>query len=455
MIRRDANGEESVDQAMPGEQGNWSLCPVNAGRNYNVHFIKLPIKIAKAQGKEPPVVDPNGLIYVLHEEEAAIRANDDLKYPLVVRGNIYDCVDWMLTSEWDDDDYTNFQSSKINTHWHFLQFDNQASDGVITGFSYEQSVRPFTMLEKKNKKGLPMPMNTVLTAAAKKGSNSLSVKNAKQYHVGTLILVGADNVKGNEISRIKAINGNTITLAKGLKNDHPANDIVTVEFVRQRFWVDADVGTVFWHDHAFGATTWPHGGFGTFIAEPVGSTYHDPKTGKLVRSGPIADIHTNEPVGHGVNNSFRELMVQVHDTVPHTVNIVTAGNPPGQPVEVALGRQDRLLHDAGKTLHDADAVPERRNAHHRQRSELPSRPNRPAVGDQSGCLPGVQQPDPRRSVYAASACLHGRYDGVPSLAHAHERDDDLDIGRSYVLVRALCVRCEPQEFDPHRYCRAV
>src|SRR6476659_8760643 len=77
MIRRDANGEESVDQAQPGEQGNWSLCPVNAGRkNYNVHFIKLPIKIAKAQGKEPPVVDPNGLIYVLHEEEAAIRAND-------------------------------------------------------------------------------------------------------------------------------------------------------------------------------------------------------------------------------------------------------------------------------------------------------------------------------------------------------------------------------------------
>ena len=42
---------------------------MNAGRkNYNVHFIKLPIKIAKAQGKEPPVVDPNGLIYVLHEE---------------------------------------------------------------------------------------------------------------------------------------------------------------------------------------------------------------------------------------------------------------------------------------------------------------------------------------------------------------------------------------------------
>jgi manganese oxidase len=343
MIARDENGEPSLEQAAPGEQGRWSLCPENAGRkNYNVHFIKLPIKLAKAQGKEPAVVDPNGLIYVLHEEEAAIRANDDLKYPLVVRGNIYDCVDWTLTSEWDDDDYTNFQSSKINTHWHFLQFDNQASDGVITGFSYEQSVRPFTMLEKKNKKGLPAPMNTVLTGAVKKGATSISVKNAAQYHVNTEILVGADNVKGNEVARIKAINGNTITLTRGLRNDHPANDIVTVEFVRQRFWVDADVGTVFWHDHAFGATTWPHGGFGTFIAEPFGSTYHDPKTGKEVRSGPVADIRTVEPVGHGVNGSFRELMVQVHDTVPHTVNIVTAGNPPGQPVEVAL--------EAGKTV---------------------------------------------------------------------------------------------------------
>jgi catechol 2,3-dioxygenase-like lactoylglutathione lyase family enzyme len=70
-----------------------------------------------------------------------------------------------------------------------------------------------------------------------------------------------------------------------------------------------------------------------FIAEPVGSTYHDPRTGKPIRSGPIADIRTSEPVGHGVNGSFRELMVQVHDSVPHTVNIVTEGNPPGQPIE--------------------------------------------------------------------------------------------------------------------------
>ena len=343
MIHQDDQGVRTPDPAKPGEQGRWSLCPENVGRKFfNIHFIRLPITLAKAQGKEPAMVDKDGLLYVLHEEEAETRANDDKKYPLVIRANVYDCVDSVLTSEWDDDDFTNFQSSKINIHPHFMQFDNQASDGVISGMSYEQSVRPFTMLEKPKKAGLPVPMNTVITEAAKAGGKTIKVKNAAQYHVGTELLIGADNVKGNEIQRITGISGDTITLAHALKHDHPVKDIVTVEFVRMRWWVDSDLGTVFWHDHAFGATTWPHGGFGSVIIEPQGSTYHDPKTGKPIRSGPIADIHTTEPVGYGVNGSFRELMVSIHDTVPHTVNMVQSGNPPGQPMEVAL--------EGGKTV---------------------------------------------------------------------------------------------------------
>ena len=415
MIHVDEDGNRTVDPAKPGENGRWSLCPDRAGsRKYNVHFIKLPIELSAAQGDEPAVVDPNGLLYVVHEEEEAIRGNNDLKYPLVFRANMYDCMDWTLTSEWEDDDVTNFQSSKINTHFHFVQFDNQASDGVISGFSYEQSMRPFTMFEKKKDKGLPIPMNSKFTKAAKKGENTIHLTNAHQYHVGTLVLVGADNVGGNEIRRIVSIGGSgaasaapagegevytvkpgdtlgeianargmtsaelaalnnlgdknlifvgqtlklpgegqassgdaggegeTLTFAKPLENDHPVGDIVTVEFVRQRFWADADVGSVFCHDHAFGGTTWPHGAVCTFLIEPFGSTWHDPKTGDPIRTGPVADIHTVERVGHDVAGSFRELMVHVMDTVPHTVNVVTAGNPPGQPVEVAL--------EAGRTV---------------------------------------------------------------------------------------------------------
>lgn len=353
MIHLNEDGKPSTEPAKPGENGRWSLCPKQAGsQKYNVHFIKLPIELSAPEGGEPAVVDPNGLLFVAHEEEAAIRANNDLKVPFVFRANIYDCVDYMLTSEWPDDDITNFQSSKVNTHFHFVQFDNQASDGVITGMSYEQSVRPFTMFEKKTDKGLPIPMNAKFTEAAPKGQTMIHVTNARQYHVGTVILVGADNVEGWEIRRIAAIKGSdstggghgggTLTFARALEHDHPVGDIVTVEFVRQRFWADADVGSVYCHDHAFGGTTWPHGAVCSLLIEPVGSTYHDPVTGKPKRTGPLVDIHTIEPVGYGVSGSFRELMVQIMDTVPHTVNVVTAGNPPGQPVEVAL--------EAGRTV---------------------------------------------------------------------------------------------------------
>ena len=359
-IHQDANGERTSEPAQPGEQGRWSLCPDNANRkHYNIHFVRMPITLAKKQGKEPAMVDKDGLIYVLHEEENLTRANDDLKLPAVIRANVYDCVDLLLTSEWDDDDYTNFQSSKINIHPHFFQFDTGNSDGVISGFEYEMSVRPFTMWGKKTKHGLPAPMVGKLTSVVKAGSASMKIQmapGATPFHVNTEVMVGMDCLeKGHdataslprdkscqEVARIKEIKGENVTFFKPLKQNHPAGDLVSPEFVRYRWWVDVDMGTVFWHDHAFGATTWPHGGFGVTIVEPFGSTYHDPKNGKLVYSGPIADIHSNEPIGAGVSGSFRELMVSIHDTVPHTVNTIEAGNPPGQPIEVAL--------EAGKTI---------------------------------------------------------------------------------------------------------
>ena len=46
------------------------------------------------------------------------------------------------------------------------------------------------------KKGLPLPMNTTFTKAAKKGERVITVKHAAQYHPNVEILIGADNVKG-------------------------------------------------------------------------------------------------------------------------------------------------------------------------------------------------------------------------------------------------------------------
>ncbi|MFQ5780979.1 MAG: multicopper oxidase domain-containing protein, partial [Nitrospiria bacterium] len=95
-------------------------------------------------------------------------------------------------------------------------------------------------------------------------------------------------------------------------------------------------------DHALGGTTWPHGAVGAFIVEPVGSTYHDPVTGKEVRQGPVVDIHSNEPIGWGQSGSFREVAMLINDTVPFTAQVVTDGNPPGQTKRAAI--------DAGQVL---------------------------------------------------------------------------------------------------------
>jgi len=339
---------ESSAPAKPGEHGRWSLCPGGAGRKqYNLHFINTPIQLSPAIGKTPPVMDNYGLIYVIDEDMAAVKADPAIAYPLVIRANVYDCVDVLLSSEWDDDDFTNFQMSKVNIHPHFFQFDNQASDGVITGMSYDQSMRSYRQFTKKMKDGhhvgMPVPMNAKLLKAVKAGTKTIEIEMAKgatTYHVGADIIVGIEVPNKKDARWIQSMSPDPnknpakdgkykITFTQALKHDHAAGQIVTTEYVRYRWWVDADVGLVFWHDHAFGATTWPHGGIGSTIVEPWGSTYHDPTTGKTIRSGPIADIHGTEPFAYGRNGSFRELVAQLHDTVPHTAQLVTAGNPPG------------------------------------------------------------------------------------------------------------------------------
>lgn len=47
-IHQDENGERTSEPAKPGEQGRWSLCPDNANQKfYNIHFVRLPITLAK------------------------------------------------------------------------------------------------------------------------------------------------------------------------------------------------------------------------------------------------------------------------------------------------------------------------------------------------------------------------------------------------------------------------
>ena len=366
---RSGDNVESSAPAKPGEQGRWSLCPRGAGRKqYNLHFINTPIQLSDAIGKTPPLIDKYGLIYVIDEEMAEKKADPKKAIPLVIRANVYDCVDVLLTSEWDDDDFTNFQMSKINIHPHFFQFDNQASDGVITGMSYDQSMRSYKQFDKKMKDGhhvgLPVPMNAKLLKATKPGDTTVEIEmahHATPFHVGADIIVGIEVPNGKDARWITKISPDPnkgfakdhkykIEFSEGMTHAHKAGQIVSTEFVRYRWWVDVDLGLVFWHDHAFGATTWPHGGIGSTIVEPWGSTYHDPQTGKQVRSGPVVDIHGTEPVAYGHSGNFRELVAQVSDTVPHTAQLVTAGNPPGLSRENAIAAGQSISFQMPKDI---------------------------------------------------------------------------------------------------------
>jgi len=282
-------------------------------RFYPVSSITLPI------GVTSDAFDPEGQIFVLNEEEDDIRNGLKPVEPLAIRSNVGDCVEITFTNKIPDGPL-NKNFSKTNIHSHFVQFDPQASDGVITGFSYEQAVRP---IESEDR---------TLSGSASAGDTMLPVTGTDRLRPGIWIGVGlGEGVCGTngdgqpipctEIRQIADIpNATTIELTEPLGLDHDSGEAVGVEFVRYRWYSDVDFGTVFFHTHVE-FKDWDHGLFGAHIVEPKGSTYHDPTTGDELRAGTLADIRVDpaaggSPVATGVPGSFREFMLFLHNNNP-------------------------------------------------------------------------------------------------------------------------------------------
>jgi manganese oxidase len=273
------------------------LCPSGAPvRTYNITAITLSIKETAAGD-----TDPNGQIFVLNEDKSAVLAGTKPAIPLAIRSNVGDCVAITLSSQLVDNS-ENDNHSKVNMHTHFVQFDPQGSDGVITGLSYEQSIRPYPT------------ENRTLSSAASAGATQITVSSASRLRPGISIAVG-EGQSDIEVARITGISGNTLTLAAPLASGHASGEPTGVEFVQYRWYSDVDSGTVFWHDHVNGILSWGHGLFGAHIIEPAGSSYHDPQTGAVVRSGQIVDIWNTSggSVGVGQSGSFREYVVWLHN----------------------------------------------------------------------------------------------------------------------------------------------
>ncbi len=291
------------------------LCPANAPVDtFNITGITVPIQetnggVNASGATTPPAVDNNGEIFVLNEDKAATLNGTKTPNPLAIRANAGDCIAVTLTNELTQTgdpqapDVNVF--SEINIHIHFVQFDVQGSDGVITGMNFETGVRP----------DFGSPGETTLTAAAPAGATQIQVASTSGLVPGISIEVGQGQTDTEIVNKITAISGNTLTLATPLHNAHASGERTGVEFVQYRWYADAQNGTVFFHDHVDALHSWGHGLFGALIEEPPGSTYHDPVTGATIRSGPIADIYTKGSAGFGESGDFREFVLWQHEGI--------------------------------------------------------------------------------------------------------------------------------------------
>lgn len=308
------------DGICPARQADSSPTPL---RRFNVVAVDVPIRQTAAGA-----TDQDGKLFVLAHDKAAVLAGTKPRDPLALRANVGECVAVSFVNEQSDANASG-GFSKVNMHIHHVQFDTQASDGVISGMQYEQSLRPYQAEDSR------------LTAASPAGASTISLSSTAKFQVGESIGVGLGREgpaatgtvnaglsgTGPEIRTITSLDSGTLTLDRPLQTAHAAGEYAGVEFLQYRWYPDVHLDNIFWHDHVDGIHTWGHGLVGQLIIEPRGSTYHDPRSGAPIDSGTIADIHATRPLARTlVDGSFRELALwQLNDTpVGSTFNMRAA-----------------------------------------------------------------------------------------------------------------------------------
>ncbi len=308
-------GETGDRPADPMSANPWlarpdGLCPASAPvKTFNVVAVPTVVDVT------PRKSDQLGMLFTLAENKVALVAGQIKKEPLAIRMNVGDCGNITLTSE-ETDEGTFGGFAKVEMHIHHVQFDPTGSDGTSVGYSYEHSIRPYTIEDTK------------LAVAAAQGATSIKVNRLDpKYRPGVAfgIGLGTDSIEPAYIVSVNA-STKTIVLDRSLDNNHAAGEGAGVEFVRYRWYADALLDNIFWHDHVDGIHGWGHGGVGMLIVEPRNSTYHDPTTGAEVRSGTVVDIRSHpevdgvvHPLAPGlVEGSFREMVIWTLDDNPVT-----------------------------------------------------------------------------------------------------------------------------------------
>jgi FtsP/CotA-like multicopper oxidase with cupredoxin domain len=305
----------------PGADGPASVCPIGTTpMRLPVTALLTPVQLA------PGITDPHGELYVRNEELASYRANVRQRVPLVVRARAQrDCIDVTLVSALTDDAETH-GLSKADLHIHFVQFDVQGSDGVVAGFNAEQSVRPWRTA------------SVALAAPVAPGARVLQLQGVPLCQAGESLALGPERPGGAEVVRVTSVRGRTVTLQTPVLSSHPTGEPTTAEFVRYRWYPDAQTGTAYFHDHVDAISSWRHGLFGALVVEPPDAVWTNPTTGAPIDSGALADVSTRGAVGVDESGSFRELVALLQDDVRVNQTAHSQGGALGERASPALGK---------------------------------------------------------------------------------------------------------------------
>jgi hypothetical protein len=180
-----------------------------------------------------------------------------------------------------------------------------------------------------------------LAARAVPGSRTLQLQGLPLCRAGESLAIGPERPNGAEVVQVAAVRGRTVQLRVPLREDHPAGEPTTTEFVRYRWYPDAQVGTTYFHDHVDAISSWRHGLFGALVVEPPDATWSDPSTGAPLSSGRLADVTTRGSVGVDAKGSFRELVALLQDDVRVNQSSHSTGGALGMTASPPLGTAGR------------------------------------------------------------------------------------------------------------------
>jgi hypothetical protein len=286
-------GTPAARQPLPGAPVV-DPCPAGARVvTYRASLIQLPVVYNEADW-----VDLQGRIMVADEDVNDVLAGRKAPEPFFFRVNAGDCINFELTNRTPNvignDAYQSLvQTNMVGGHIHLVNFDVLSSDGSSNGWNYQQAA--FTEDQAT--------FNREVIAGTR----------------GCDLLVGCTVPMPTDYDPV----------AQG--RDARGNWLMNGQTIKERWFADYELRTVFMHDHHFAAALQNRGFFNALVVEAAGFDSRDPETGQWLQ--PLNTARGGQPacvtacvgtahgsamdlVGPGASDDFREFGVAVHDFVP-------------------------------------------------------------------------------------------------------------------------------------------